>query len=90
MIIVQLVKPVAHFETKKEMDLFGPGSLSREAGGTNRYQEMLDKGKARDGQALTEDDKTEVRKILARRRQVEEELKKTRFQSATLTFDPIL
>jgi cyclase len=78
---------IAHSETKKEMDLFGPGSLSREQRSTNRYQEMLDKGKTQDGQTLTEEDKAEVKKILTRRRQVEEELKKTKFQSATLTFD---
>ena len=78
---------IAHSETKKEMDLFGPGSLGREQRATNLYQEMLDKGKTQDGQNLTEEDKTELKKILERRRQVENELKDKKFQSATLTFD---
>ena len=78
---------IAHAETKIEMDRFGPGSESREEKATAAYQRMLDTGKTGDGTALTEADKTELKHILARRRQVEEELKHIKFQSATLTFD---
>ena len=78
---------VAHVETKKDMDLFGPGSRSREERGTAAYQRMLDTGKNGDGSALSEADKAELRKILVRRKQVDDELARTQFQTATLTFD---
>jgi glyoxylase-like metal-dependent hydrolase (beta-lactamase superfamily II) len=48
---------------------------------------MLDTGKTRDGRPLTADEKTEVRNALARRIPVMEELRKVKFQSATLTFE---
>jgi glyoxylase-like metal-dependent hydrolase (beta-lactamase superfamily II) len=78
---------IAHVQTKKDMDQFGPGSEGREEKGTASYQEMLDKGKAGDGTALTDANKAELRTILAHRKQVQEELKAVTFQSATLTFD---
>ena len=78
---------IAQTETKKEMDLFGPGSRGREERGTAAYQQMLDRGKASDGTALTGADKAELERILVRRRQVLDELAPVAFQSATLTFD---
>ena len=78
---------IAHTETKKEMDLFGPGSRGREERGTAAYQQMLDRGKSADGKPLSDADRAELRAILVRRRQVLDELAPVTFQSATLTFD---
>jgi cyclase len=82
---------IAEVETKKDMDRFGPGSLMREEkdsyGIQKILQKMLETGKAQDGSVLSEDDKKEVREMLVRRPAVIEELRKVRFQSATLTFD---
>lgn len=78
---------IAHEQTKKDMDQFGPGSEGREEKGTASYQAMLDKGKAGDGTTLTDANKAELRALLARRKQVQEEMKASPFQSATLTFD---
>jgi glyoxylase-like metal-dependent hydrolase (beta-lactamase superfamily II) len=78
---------IAHSETKKDIDMFGPGSASREERATAALQQMLDTGKTRDGRPLTADEKTEVRNALARRIPVMEELRKVKFQSATLTFE---
>ena len=78
---------IAHVETKKEMDLFGPGSAMREEKGVAGLQKMMDTGKTRSGRALTAEEKSEVKNALAERLAVIEEIKKIRFQSATLTFD---
>jgi cyclase len=82
---------IAEVETKKEMDRFGPGSLRREEkdsyGIQQILQKMLETGKAQDGSVLSEDDKKEVKEMLARRPAMMEELRKVTFQSATLTFD---
>ncbi len=78
---------IAHTETKKEMDRFGPGSASREEKGTASLQQMLDTGKTRRGRPLTADEKAEVKNALAHRAPVMEELRRVKFQSATLTFD---
>jgi cyclase len=82
---------IAEVETKKGMDRFGPGSLRREEKDSYGIQQILEKmletGKAQDGSVLSEDDKKEVRDMLARRPAMIEELRKVTFQSATLTFD---
>jgi cyclase len=78
---------IAHVETKKDMDMFGPGSASREERSTASVQKILDTGKTRDGRALTEEETAEVKNVLAQRLPVMEELGKVKFQSATLTFD---
>jgi len=82
---------IAHVETKKEMDRFGPGSLRREEkdsyGNQQALQKMLATGKLPDGRPLSEDDKREVKAELASLPKVIEELKGVQFQSATLTFD---
>jgi len=78
---------IAHVETKKDMDLFGPGSLMREEKDSYGFQKMLEMGKTPDGVALTEEQKQEVKTVLAGKTAVIEELKQIKFQSATLTFD---
>jgi cyclase len=82
---------IAHVETKKEMDRFGPGSLRREEkdsyGIQQILQKMLETGKTQDGRVLTEEDKKEVKAELDRRPAIIAELKNVNFQSATLTFD---
>jgi cyclase len=79
---------IAHVETKKDMDRFGPGSLMREERAKASLQKMLDTGKTEDGSKnLTEDDKKDVKDALARESGFIDELKNIKFQSATLTFD---
>ena len=78
---------IAHAETKKDMDMFGPGSESREEKGTAFLQQMQETGKTKDGRARTAEEKTEVKNALARRIPVMQELKQVKFQSATLTFE---
>ena len=81
---------IAHVETKKDMDMFGPGSLMREArdsyGNRKMLETLLETGTI-NGRNLTEDEKKEVKDMLARQPVVIEELRKVKFQSATLTFD---
>ena len=69
------------------MDMFGPGSESREERSTASLQHMLDTGKTTDGRALTAEEKAEVKNALAHRMPVMEEIKAVKFQSATLTFE---
>jgi len=78
---------IAHVETKKEMDLFGPGSASREEKSYANVQRMLETGKTGSGTPLSDADKAEVKAYLAQQQAVVEEVKKVKFQSATLTFD---
>lgn len=79
---------IAHAETKKDMDLFGPGSLMREEKTRAAYQRMLDTGKTEDGRTnLADDDKKELKNAIARESEFIEELRNLKFQSATLTFD---
>ena len=78
---------IAHVETKKEMDRFGPGSAGREEKTIATLQKMLETGKTRDGQGLSDDDKAEVKKALAQQIQRTEEIREVKFQSATLTFE---
>lgn len=70
---------IAHVETKKEMDLFGPGSAMRDERGMDRLQKMLETGKAPEGQTLTEDDRVQVKNAIARRMPALEEIKKVKF-----------
>lgn len=78
---------IAHAETKKDMDLFGPGSESREKKANASLQHMLDSGKSQDGQPLTADDRQQIKTALDRRKPGMDELKGVKFQGATLTFD---
>ena len=78
---------IAHAETKKDMDRFGPGSEGREKKSMARLQQMLVSGKTASGVALTEDDEEQVRHAIAAESAVLKELKNLEFQSATLTFE---
>ena len=78
---------IAHSETKKSMDMFGPGSAAREERTNTRLQRMLDDGKGPDGQPLSAEDKAYVKEALADRTHWYDEIRKVKFQSATLTFD---
>jgi cyclase len=78
---------IAHVETKREMDLFGPGSARREEKGMTKIKQMLEKGTNQEGESLSDADKAELNGALARGAPMVEELKKVRFQSATLVFD---
>src|ERR1700735_2635172 len=58
---------IAHVETKKDMDMFGPGSESREEKTTASLQQMLDTGKTKKGRPLTAEEIAEVKSALAQR-----------------------
>ena len=81
------VNIIAQTETKRDMDMFGPGSAAREERSIAILQQMQDTGKTRQGQQLTPEEKTEVKNALSHRRAVMEEIRAVKFQSATLTFD---
>jgi cyclase len=78
---------VAHVETKRDMDMFGPGSARREQEDLAALQNMLAAGKSRDGQPLTPGDETRIRNAIARHESWIQEIKPLTFQTATLTFD---
>ena len=78
---------IAHAETKKDMDMFGPGSAGREEKSIASLQQMLDTGKTKQGRPLTPEEKVEVKNALAHRLPVIEEIRAVKFQSATLTFE---
>src|SRR5579862_5494779 len=78
---------IAHVETKKDMDMFGPGSLKREEKTKSDLLQMQSAGKGPDGKDLSEDDKKQVKDALAQQEAVIEEFKNVKFQSATLTFE---
>jgi cyclase len=78
---------IAHVETKKSMDMFGPGSAGREERANARIQKMLDDNKGPGGQPLSAEDKAYIKEALADRLRWYEEIKQVKFQSATMTFD---
>src|SRR5262249_37755256 len=78
---------IAHTETKKSMDLFGPGSANREERTDIRLQKYLDDGKGPDGSPLSAEDTALVKKVLEDRRPFIDEIRKFRYQGPTLTFD---
>jgi glyoxylase-like metal-dependent hydrolase (beta-lactamase superfamily II) len=78
---------IAHVETKKDMDMFGPGSLGREENTKSKILQMQKSGIRPDGNDLSEDDKRQLKDALAQQEAVIGELKDLKFQSATLTFD---
>ena len=77
---------IAHSETKKSMDMFGPSSAMRMERTNNRLQEMLEKGKGPDSRVLTSEERAYIKALLDARLPLTAELKKTKFQSATMTF----
>jgi cyclase len=78
---------IAHVETKREMDLFGPGSARREEKGLTEIKQMLEKGTNEEGKSLTDAEKAELKSTLVRGTPLVDELKTLKFQSATLAFD---
>jgi len=78
---------LAHVETKKSMDIFGPGSAGREERANARIQRMLADNKGPNGQPLSAEDMVFIKEALADRLHWYDEIKKVKFQSATLTFD---
>lgn len=78
---------IAHAETKRDMDMFGPSSERRTEDDLAPLKQMQATGKGPDGTALSDEDKAAVKNALADSGPVLEELKKTKFQSATLSFD---
>ena len=78
---------IAHTETKKSMDLFGPGSANREERAQARIQKYLDDDKGPDGKQLSAEDRAFVKEALEGRRPLMDEIRKFRYQSPTLTFD---
>ena len=78
---------IAHEETKRQMDLFGPGTEQRFETETASYGQMLKAGKSPDGQELSASDVAELKSVVANRDKAIVELKKVKFQSATLSFD---
>lgn len=78
---------IAHTETKKSMDLFGPGSANREERTDIRLQKYLDDGKGPNGQALSAEDTAYVKQVLEGRRPFIDEIRQFRYQGPTLTFD---
>jgi glyoxylase-like metal-dependent hydrolase (beta-lactamase superfamily II) len=81
------VTVIAHVETKRDMDLAGPGSAGRIEKPIPQIQAIIERGTTTDGRALTDSEKTFVRDALSRRTQAVADLHAARFQSATLTFD---
>jgi glyoxylase-like metal-dependent hydrolase (beta-lactamase superfamily II) len=78
---------IAQVETKKDMDMFGPGSLMREAKTKSDLLHMQSSGKGPDGKDLTADDRNQLKDALVQQEAVIEELRGIKFQSATMTFD---
>src|SRR5215469_12981842 len=78
---------ISHAETKKTMDMFGPGSADREERANARIQKYLDSGKGPDGQPLSAEDTEYVKKVLNDRKPYYDEIKKFRYQGPTLTFE---
>jgi len=78
---------IAHAETKKNMDMFGPGSSGREEQFNAKLQRMLDENKGPDGKPLSTEDHAYVKQVLDERLPYTEEIKKIKYQSATMTFD---
>jgi glyoxylase-like metal-dependent hydrolase (beta-lactamase superfamily II) len=78
---------VAHVETKKDMDLFGPGSADRVEGSNVRLQRMLDSGKNREGRTLTAEEQIQLKEALAHRIPLTKELAAVAYQAPTSTFE---
>src|SRR5262249_14502909 len=73
-----LLTIIAHVETKKSMDMFGPGSASRERRGNEFMQEML-KTKKVEGRDLAADEETELKGIIAERLRKMDEIESVKF-----------
>jgi cyclase len=77
---------IAQEETKKDMDLIQPGNIERGPKQMAQTIAVLKEGKTPDGRTLTEDEKKQVRDMLPRLEQQEQELKTMVYQPPTLAF----
>jgi cyclase len=78
---------IAHVETRKDMDMFGPGSEAREKRSQARLEQMLKTGNDGRGNPLGPDGVAQVKEAMARQQKTLDDMKDIPFQSATLTFD---
>lgn len=78
---------IAEVETKKDMDMFGPGSERREQEDLATLQQMAASGRNTDSTPLSADDMAKVKRVLPEHQATTDALKGLAFQSATLTFD---
>lgn len=78
---------IAHTETKREEDLFGPSSARRSEADVAGVRRMLETGKGPDGNPLKPDDRQQLTEALANADRALAEIKAITYQSATLTFD---
>lgn len=78
---------IAHAETKRSMDMFGPGSRSREQKSLVPLQTMLATGKTANGENLSDEDMAMLRQMVPAHIALIEELRPVTFQSATLAFE---
>jgi cyclase len=78
---------IAHTETKREEDLFGPSSARRMEADLVAARRMLETGKGADGTPLTPDDRKQLTEELPDAEKQLAEVKAIIFQSPTLTFD---
>lgn len=78
---------IAEVETKKDMDMFGPGSERREQEALATLQKMAATGKNTDSTPLSPDDLAQVKRVLPEHQAMTDALKGFKFQSATLTFE---
>jgi cyclase len=78
---------IAHAETKREMDLFGPSSARRSEGEGAFAKQALETGKGSDGKPLSAADRKELTEDLAHFNSMMDEIRRIKFQSATLWFE---
>lgn len=78
---------IAQVETKREEDLFGPGSTRRAESDVAGMRRMLQSGKGSDGKPLTADDRKQLSDALVHGDAMLAEMRPTTYQSATLAFD---
>lgn len=77
---------IAQEETKKDMDLIQPGNIERAPKQLAAAIAAFKQGRGRDGHALTEEEKKQVRELLPGLEQREAEMKTLVYQSPTLIF----
>lgn len=78
---------IAQVETKREEDIFGPGSTRRSEADVAGMRSMLQSGKSSDGKPLTADDRKQLSRALVEGDQMLAEMRPITYQSATLAFD---
>src|SRR6202451_4251425 len=77
---------IAQVETKKDMDLIQPGNVERAPKEIERFIAAFKKGKAKDGHALSEDEKKLYQTVIPNLESMLAEFKTMAYQPPTLTF----